>query len=64
MGVLFDKLSFVRKLDDGGTFSRPQAERLSEALHDVVGESVATKLDLVKVRTEVGHLRMDLDAHN
>ena len=64
MGVVFDKLGFMRKLESGGAFSRPQAESLSEALHDAVAESVATKQDVTEqgqqLRHEMAILRAEL----
>ena len=62
MGVLFDKLSFMKRLEGGGTFTRPQAEALSEAFHEAVAESVATKEDLGEVRHETAELRVELKA--
>lgn len=58
MAVIFDKLAYVRRLEQDGNFNRPQAEALSEALHDAVRESVATKQDLTDFRAEVS-ARMD-----
>jgi hypothetical protein len=62
MGVVFDKLNFMKRLEQTDTFTRPQAEALSEALHDAVSESVATKQDLAEVRHEVAELRIELKA--
>lgn len=53
MTVIYDKLSFVRRLEQDGAFSRPQAEALSEAVHGAMSESVATKSDLAEVRHEM-----------
>lgn len=53
MAVIFDKLAYVRRLEQDGNFNRPQAEALSEALHDAVRESVATKQDVAEFRAEV-----------
>jgi ribosomal protein L29 len=50
MGVVFDKLAFMRRLEVDGTFTRPQAEQLSEAFHQAVSESVATKQDIENLR--------------
>jgi len=64
MGVIFDKLSFVKpwreaagvkRLEDAGTFTRLQAEALSEAFHQAVAESVATKQDVDTCRTKLQH---------
>ena len=60
MSLVFDKLSFVKRLEDAGTFSRPQAETLSEAFHQAVSEAVATKQDVASVRSEMAQLGSDL----
>ncbi len=52
MGVVFDKLGFMRKLE-GGDFTRAQAETLTEAFYDAVVESVATKQDVAEVRVDL-----------
>ena len=49
MSAVFDKLGFMRHLESEGTFNRPQAEKLSEAFHTAVQESVATKADIARV---------------
>ena len=53
MGVVFDKLGFMRKLEGDGGFTRPQAERLTEAFYDAVVESVATKQDVGDLKSEL-----------
>ncbi len=53
MSVVFDKLSFVKRLEDAGNFSRPQAEALSDAFHQAVSETVATKQDVALTRVEL-----------
>ena len=50
MGVVFDKLACMRRLEVDGTFTRPQAEQLSEAFHQAITESVATKQDIESLR--------------
>ena len=64
MAVIFDKLAYVRRLEHDGNFNRSQAEALSEALHDAVRESVATKQDVAEFRaevaTELAALRQDI----
>jgi predicted nucleic acid-binding Zn-ribbon protein len=60
MGVLFDKLGFMRKLESGGEFSRAQAEKLMDAFHDAVVESVATKQDVSEVRVELREVRAEV----
>ena len=61
MSVVFDKLSFMRHLESDGTFARPQAEKLSDALHQAIQESVATKADIARLeaRIEVMDARID-----
>ena len=53
MSVVFDKLSFVKRLEDAANFSRPQAEALSDAFHQAVSETVATKQDVALTRVEL-----------
>ncbi len=53
MGVVFDKLGFMRKLEGEEGFTRPQAERLTDAFYNAVVESVATKQDLGDIRNEL-----------
>jgi methionine aminopeptidase len=60
MSVVFNKLAFVRRLESEGAFSRGQAEALSEALHQAVNETVATKADLAEVRHELADARAEL----
>ena len=60
MGVVFDKLVFMRKLEGGGEFTRPQAERLTDAFYDAVVESVATKQGVGDVRTELKEVHAGL----
>lgn len=55
MTVVFDKLAFTRRLEQGGTFGRDQAEALSDAFHDAVMETVATKQDVEGVQTGLKH---------
>jgi hypothetical protein len=64
MGVVFDKLTFMKRLEDAGTSPRPQAETLSEAPHQAVSESVATKVGVDGVRQEVAAARADLQHDN
>ncbi len=60
MTAAFDKLAFVRRLESEGAFSRGQAEALSEALHQAVNETVATRADLAEVRHELADTRAEL----
>ena len=53
MTVVFDKLSFMRHLESEGTFARPQAEKLSEAFHQAVQETVATTADVARLEARI-----------
>ena len=53
MSVVFDKLSFMRHLESEGTFARPQAEKLSDAFHNAVRETVATRADIVRLEATI-----------
>ncbi len=50
----------MRRLEGETTFSRPQAEVLSEALQVAMNETVATKADLSEIRHEIASLRSEL----
>ncbi len=56
MSVVFDKLGFMRHLESEGTFARPQAEKLSEAFHQAVQESIATKADIERLEGRIERL--------
>lgn len=56
----FDKLSVIHRLEAGARFTRPQAEALSEAVHQAMSTSVATRSDLSDLRHEVRDLRAEL----
>ena len=60
MGVVVDKLGFMRKLESDGDVTRAQAEKLTDAFYDAVVESVATKQDVGDVRTEISQLRLEM----
>ena len=62
MTVVFDKLSFMRHLESEGTFARAQAEKLSEAFHHAVEESVATKADMVRLEARIDSMDARIDA--
>ncbi len=54
MGVIFDELSFVKRLADAGAFTRPQAEALGEAFHHAVALlRTATQADVSGLRVEL-----------
>ena len=62
MSVVFDKLSFMRHLESEGTFARPQAEKLSEAFHQAIQESVATKADIARLEARIDGMDARVDA--
>lgn len=62
MTVVFDKLSFMRHLESEGTFARPQAEKLSEAFHTAVQETVATKADIARLEARIDNMDARIDA--
>ena len=49
----FDKLAFAKRLEGSDTFSRPQAEALTEAFDHAIHETVATKQDVAAVANDV-----------
>jgi len=53
MSVIYDKLSFMRRLEGEGLFSRTQAEALTEAVHGALSETVCTKADLAALKSEL-----------
>ena len=62
MSAVFDKLGFMRHLESEGTFNRPQAEKLSEAFHTAVQESVATKADIARLEARIDAMDARVDA--
>ena len=62
MTVVFDKLSFMRHLESEGTFARPQAEKLSEAFHQAVQETVATTADVARLEARIDSMNARVDA--
>lgn len=62
MSVVFDKLSFMRNLESDGIFPRPQAERLSDTIHQAFQESVATKADIERLELRIDGMEARLDA--
>ena len=62
MSAVFDKLSFMRHLESEGTFNRLQAEKLPEAFHTAVQESVATKADIARLETRIDAMDARVDA--
>ncbi len=55
VGVAFDTLKFVEKLEGGG-FTHAQAKAAAEAFADATGEQLATKADLREVRGDIARL--------
>ena len=55
--VAFDTLKFVRTLRDRAKFTPEQAEGLSDAIAEAVSGDLATKADVVAVRTDLESLR-------
>ncbi len=55
MGVAFDTLKFVEKLESGG-FSHAQAKAAAEAFADATGEQLATKADVRELRGDIAKL--------
>lgn len=62
MTLLFDGLALTRRLETGGTFTRPQAEALVDGLHDALLTSVSTKNDLQDVKKELQDVKSELKA--
>ena len=62
MSVVFDKLSFMRHLGSEGTFACPQAEKLSEAFHQAIQETVSTKADIVRLEARIDSMDARVDA--
>jgi hypothetical protein len=58
--LLFDTLRLSRILRDKGHFTSEQAEALGEALGEASRGDLATKADLVAVRTEIAELKTEL----
>lgn len=61
MAIVFDKLAFVRKLE-GASIPRNQAEAMSEAFHDAVSETVATKADIATLEADIAAFRAEVKA--
>ena len=62
MTVVFDKLSFMRHLESEGTFARPQAEKLSEAFHQAIQETVATRAGIERLEARIDNMDARVDA--
>ncbi len=61
MAIVFDKLAFVRKLE-GASIPRNQAEAMSEAFHDAVSETVATKAGIATLGVDIAAFRAEVKA--
>jgi hypothetical protein len=55
VGVAFDTLKFVEKLEGGG-FTHAQAKAAAEAFADATGEQLATKADVRELRGDIAKL--------
>ena len=59
MDVPFDTHSAVKRLTNAG-FTEPQAEALSDTVHQAFTGGVATKADVAELRSEIAELRVGL----
>jgi chromosome segregation ATPase len=57
--VLFDTLRRSRTLRDKGRFTSEQAETLAEALGEATHEDLATKADVVALRSDIAAVKAD-----
>jgi len=57
--IPFDTLKFVEKLEAGG-FTHQQAKAAAEAFADATGQELATKGDIVAVRSDMQIMERDL----
>ncbi len=55
MGIAFDTLKFVEKLEGGG-FTHAQAKAAAEAFADATGEQLATKTAVRELRGDIAKL--------
>lgn len=58
--IPFDTLKFVEKLEAGG-FTRQQAKAAAEAFAEAAGQELATKSDIVALRSDMSRLETKLD---
>jgi hypothetical protein len=56
--VAFDTLKFVRTLRDKAKMSSEQAEGLAEAVSEAIQADLATKADVLAVRTDIEALKL------
>ncbi len=62
MSVVFDKLSFMRHIESEGTFARSHADKLSDAFHQAVSETVATKAGFARLEARIDNMGARVDA--
>jgi len=58
--ILFDKLRFIDRLKEGGSFTEPQARVLGDAVDEALRQGVATKADIALVRADMLQLKYDV----
>jgi hypothetical protein len=58
--ILFDRLRYMDKLTGAG-IPEPQARAHADAMDNALRESVATKNDLVPIKTEIARLDAKID---
>ncbi|MBY6243703.1 CCDC90 family protein [Methylosinus sp. Sm6] len=56
MSVAFDTLKFVEKLEAGG-FTHEQAKAAAEAFAEATSQELATKSDLLVIRSDISAVR-------
>ena len=59
MDVPFNTHAFVKRLTNAG-FTEPQAEALSDTVHQAVTGGVATKADIAETKADIAELRVGL----
>ena len=59
MDVTFDTHSAVKRLTNAG-FTEPQAEALSDTVHQAVTGGVATKADIAELKADIAELKTEL----
>ncbi|WP_018265161.1 coiled-coil domain-containing protein [Methylosinus sp. LW4] len=59
MSVAFDTLKFVEKLEAGG-FTHEQAKAAAEAFAEATSQELATKTDILAVRSEIRELELPM----
>jgi hypothetical protein len=59
MSVAFDTLKFVEKLEAGG-FTHAQAKAAAEAFAEATSQELATKSDLLVIRSDISAVRAEM----